>query len=214
MLIWRKKVTYIGDGMRVSKWWQRLSWPILLITHICSTFQIIGNAIVSRKLTALISFTNPLPVSLQGGVFTVEGAGLTESREIKTQYVLVLEMTQEKILGSSIHFLKCIQVMVVSLSPVVRLNLVRLWQLNSPSNPPVQAWGNCLSTLTRTDWEMSREKPLSLFGQKSGIWMLSQKSRQACTIQRTINHLVCCKALYLACWQLFCLLHFVCYLFI
>jgi len=50
-----------------------------------SSFQIIGNAIVSRKLTAHITFTNPLPVSLQGGVFTAEGAGLTETREIKTQ---------------------------------------------------------------------------------------------------------------------------------
>ncbi|XP_055029323.2 protein-glutamine gamma-glutamyltransferase 2 [Misgurnus anguillicaudatus] len=46
--------------------------------------KIVGKAFVSRKLTAHISFTNPLPVSLQGGVFTVEGAGLTEAREIKT----------------------------------------------------------------------------------------------------------------------------------
>uniref|UniRef100_A0A673M394 protein-glutamine gamma-glutamyltransferase n=1 Tax=Sinocyclocheilus rhinocerous TaxID=307959 RepID=A0A673M394_9TELE len=51
--------------------------------------KIIEKAIVSRKLTAHISFTNPLPVSLQGGVFTVEGAGLTEAKEIKTQYVLI-----------------------------------------------------------------------------------------------------------------------------
>lgn len=64
------------------------------MTDICSTFQIIGKAIVSRKLTAHISFTNPLPVSLQGGVFTVEGAGLTEAKEIKTQYVRVLETIQ------------------------------------------------------------------------------------------------------------------------
>lgn len=65
----------------------------------------------------------------------------------------------------------------ISLSLVVRLNLVKVWQLNSPSNPPVLAWGNCLSTLTQTDWEMSREKPLSLFEKKCEIWMLSQKSR-------------------------------------
>ncbi|XP_056622240.1 protein-glutamine gamma-glutamyltransferase 2 isoform X2 [Triplophysa dalaica] len=54
-----------------------LKMPVLRIN-------IIGKAIVSRKLTAHISFTNPLPVSLQGGVFTVEGAGLTDAREIKT----------------------------------------------------------------------------------------------------------------------------------
>uniref|UniRef100_A0A673N9T1 protein-glutamine gamma-glutamyltransferase n=1 Tax=Sinocyclocheilus rhinocerous TaxID=307959 RepID=A0A673N9T1_9TELE len=58
--------------------------------------KIIGKAIVSRKLTAHISFNNPLPVSLQGGMFTVEGAGLTEAKEIKTQYVLVLEIMQMK----------------------------------------------------------------------------------------------------------------------
>ncbi|XP_073786080.1 protein-glutamine gamma-glutamyltransferase 2-like isoform X2 [Danio rerio] len=52
--------------------------------HINGEQEIIGNAIVSRKLTAHISFTNPLPINLQGGVFTVEGAGLTEAREIKT----------------------------------------------------------------------------------------------------------------------------------
>lgn len=71
-----------------------LALVLLSMTDICSTFQIIGKAIVSRKLTAHISFTNPLPVSLQGGVFTVEGAGLTEAKEIKTQYVLVLETIQ------------------------------------------------------------------------------------------------------------------------
>uniref|UniRef100_A0A8C1BIE1 protein-glutamine gamma-glutamyltransferase n=1 Tax=Cyprinus carpio carpio TaxID=630221 RepID=A0A8C1BIE1_CYPCA len=54
-----------------------LKMPVL---HI----KIIGKAIVSRKLTAHISFNNPLPASLQGGVFTVEGAGLTEAKEIKT----------------------------------------------------------------------------------------------------------------------------------
>lgn len=65
-----------------------LTTPSVLTTF--STYQITGKAIVSRKLTAHISFTNPLPVGLQGGVFTVEGAGLTEAREIKTQYVIFL----------------------------------------------------------------------------------------------------------------------------
>ncbi|KAL1256880.1 hypothetical protein QQF64_012425, partial [Cirrhinus molitorella] len=54
-----------------------LKMPVLNI-------KLVGKAILSRKLTAHISFTNPLPVSLQGGVFTVEGAGLTEAKEIKT----------------------------------------------------------------------------------------------------------------------------------
>ncbi|XP_066541693.1 protein-glutamine gamma-glutamyltransferase 2 [Hoplias malabaricus] len=41
-----------------------------------------GEAVVSRKLTAIISFNNPLPVTLQRGVFTVEGSGLTEEEAI------------------------------------------------------------------------------------------------------------------------------------
>lgn len=50
-------------------------------------FQMIGEAMVSRKLTARISFTNPLPITLTRGVFTVEGAGLTEAQEIQAPYV-------------------------------------------------------------------------------------------------------------------------------
>uniref|UniRef100_A0A4W4FZQ6 protein-glutamine gamma-glutamyltransferase n=1 Tax=Electrophorus electricus TaxID=8005 RepID=A0A4W4FZQ6_ELEEL len=45
---------------------------------------VIGEAVVSRRLMALISFTNPLPVTLKRGVFTVEGAGLTGAQEIHT----------------------------------------------------------------------------------------------------------------------------------
>ncbi|XP_030621148.1 protein-glutamine gamma-glutamyltransferase 2-like [Chanos chanos] len=44
--------------------------------------KIIGEMVVSRKVTALISFTNPLPITLKGGLFTVEGAGLTEAQEV------------------------------------------------------------------------------------------------------------------------------------
>uniref|UniRef100_A0A4W4FZN2 protein-glutamine gamma-glutamyltransferase n=1 Tax=Electrophorus electricus TaxID=8005 RepID=A0A4W4FZN2_ELEEL len=44
--------------------------------------KVIGEAVVSRRLMALISFTNPLPVTLKRGVFTVEGAGLTGAQEI------------------------------------------------------------------------------------------------------------------------------------
>ncbi|KAI1890023.1 hypothetical protein AGOR_G00168950 [Albula goreensis] len=51
-----------------------LSMPQLMV-------KVLGEAMVSRKVTAKISFTNPLPVSLRGGVFTVEGAGLTSARK-------------------------------------------------------------------------------------------------------------------------------------
>ncbi|XP_035275703.1 protein-glutamine gamma-glutamyltransferase 2 [Anguilla anguilla] len=52
-----------------------LSMPQLVV-------KVLGEAVVSRKVTAHIAFTNPLPVSLRGGVFTVEGAGLTRAKEI------------------------------------------------------------------------------------------------------------------------------------
>ncbi|KAG7468691.1 hypothetical protein MATL_G00145710 [Megalops atlanticus] len=45
--------------------------------------KVLGEAVVSRKVTAHITFTNPLPVSLRGGVFTIEGAGLTAAQEIQ-----------------------------------------------------------------------------------------------------------------------------------
>ncbi|XP_068595602.1 protein-glutamine gamma-glutamyltransferase 2 [Brachionichthys hirsutus] len=52
-----------------------LSVPELLI-------QVLGKAVVWEQMTAYISFTNPLPVPLKGGVFTVEGAGLLSATEI------------------------------------------------------------------------------------------------------------------------------------
>lgn len=55
-----------------------LTMPKLLV-------QVEGKALVSKKLTAYISFTNPLPVTLRRGVFTVEGAGLTPATEIKAR---------------------------------------------------------------------------------------------------------------------------------
>ncbi|XP_023683026.1 protein-glutamine gamma-glutamyltransferase 2-like isoform X1 [Paramormyrops kingsleyae] len=44
--------------------------------------KVLGEAVVSRKLIARVTFGNPLPVTLKGGVFTLEGAGLTPAREI------------------------------------------------------------------------------------------------------------------------------------
>ncbi|XP_061679400.1 protein-glutamine gamma-glutamyltransferase 2 [Syngnathoides biaculeatus] len=45
--------------------------------------EIPGKAVVHQMLTGSISFTNPLPVPLKRGVFTVEGAGLVSPTEIK-----------------------------------------------------------------------------------------------------------------------------------
>ncbi|XP_071403469.1 protein-glutamine gamma-glutamyltransferase 2-like [Centroberyx affinis] len=44
--------------------------------------QVLGKTIVYEQVTAHVSFTNPLPVQLKGGVFTVEGAGLLSATEI------------------------------------------------------------------------------------------------------------------------------------
>uniref|UniRef100_A0A8D0D1U1 protein-glutamine gamma-glutamyltransferase n=1 Tax=Sander lucioperca TaxID=283035 RepID=A0A8D0D1U1_SANLU len=52
-----------------------LSMPELLV-------QAPGKAFVRDQVTAYISFTNPLPVALKGGMFTVEGAGLLTATEI------------------------------------------------------------------------------------------------------------------------------------
>ncbi|XP_041125459.1 protein-glutamine gamma-glutamyltransferase 2 isoform X1 [Polyodon spathula] len=46
--------------------------------------KIIGEPVVSRKLTAQITFVNPLPITLSEGVFTIEGAGLTNMQEIQS----------------------------------------------------------------------------------------------------------------------------------
>uniref|UniRef100_A0A671VDD9 protein-glutamine gamma-glutamyltransferase n=1 Tax=Sparus aurata TaxID=8175 RepID=A0A671VDD9_SPAAU len=53
----------------------QLSTPELLV-------QVPGKAVVREPLTAFISFTNPLPVPLKGGVFTLEGAGLLSATQI------------------------------------------------------------------------------------------------------------------------------------
>ncbi|XP_075938352.1 protein-glutamine gamma-glutamyltransferase 2-like [Anarhichas minor] len=52
-----------------------LSMPELLV-------QVPGKAVQQEQVTAFISFTNPLPVPLKGGVFTMEGAGLLSVTEI------------------------------------------------------------------------------------------------------------------------------------
>lgn len=44
--------------------------------------QVPGKAVTWETITAYISFSNPLPVPLRGGVFTVEGAGLLPATQI------------------------------------------------------------------------------------------------------------------------------------
>ncbi|XP_041852000.1 protein-glutamine gamma-glutamyltransferase 2-like [Melanotaenia boesemani] len=52
-----------------------LSMPEVII-------QVPGKAVVWQQVMAFISFINPLPVPLKGGVFTVEGAGLLSATHI------------------------------------------------------------------------------------------------------------------------------------
>lgn len=47
--------------------------------------QVPGKATVWGNVTAYISFSNPLPVPLKGGLFTVEGAGLLLATQIPLQ---------------------------------------------------------------------------------------------------------------------------------
>lgn len=52
----------------------------------CVFSKVLGKAFVWEQLTASISFTNPLPVPLTGGVFTLEGAGLLSDTHIYVEY--------------------------------------------------------------------------------------------------------------------------------
>ncbi|XP_029687891.1 protein-glutamine gamma-glutamyltransferase 2 isoform X2 [Takifugu rubripes] len=55
-----------------------LSSPELLV-------QVPGKAVVWESVSAHISFANPLPVPLRGGVFTVEGAGLLPATQVQVK---------------------------------------------------------------------------------------------------------------------------------
>ncbi|GCB73896.1 hypothetical protein scyTo_0002978 [Scyliorhinus torazame] len=48
------------------------------------TVKVVGEPILYRDLTVQIKFSNPLPITLTGGIFTVEGTGLTDLQEIKS----------------------------------------------------------------------------------------------------------------------------------
>uniref|UniRef100_UPI00398F1EEE protein-glutamine gamma-glutamyltransferase 2 n=1 Tax=Pristiophorus japonicus TaxID=55135 RepID=UPI00398F1EEE len=46
--------------------------------------KVVGEPILYRKLMVQIKFANPLPITLTGGIFSVEGTGLTDLQEIKS----------------------------------------------------------------------------------------------------------------------------------
>ncbi|XP_067853896.1 protein-glutamine gamma-glutamyltransferase 2 [Heptranchias perlo] len=46
--------------------------------------KVIGEPILYKELTVQIKFSNPLPITLTGGIFSVEGTGLTDLQEIKS----------------------------------------------------------------------------------------------------------------------------------
>ena len=48
----------------------------------CLFPQAVGEAVVGKKMTAKITFTNPLPRTLRGVVLRVEGLGLQEVKEV------------------------------------------------------------------------------------------------------------------------------------
>lgn len=56
-----------------------------LVNCILLNSQVPGKAFLEEQVTAYISFTNPLPVPLKDGLFTVEGAGLLYATEIPVE---------------------------------------------------------------------------------------------------------------------------------
>uniref|UniRef100_V9K8W8 protein-glutamine gamma-glutamyltransferase n=1 Tax=Callorhinchus milii TaxID=7868 RepID=V9K8W8_CALMI len=46
--------------------------------------KVIGNPILNRELLAQIKFSNPLPITLTKGLFTLEGTGLTDLQEVQS----------------------------------------------------------------------------------------------------------------------------------
>uniref|UniRef100_A0A8C5GZC7 protein-glutamine gamma-glutamyltransferase n=1 Tax=Gouania willdenowi TaxID=441366 RepID=A0A8C5GZC7_GOUWI len=61
--------------------------PIMAVADITLStpelhIQVAGKAVVWEPVTTYISFSNPLPVPLKGGVFTVEGAGLLTATQV------------------------------------------------------------------------------------------------------------------------------------
>ncbi|XP_008289213.1 protein-glutamine gamma-glutamyltransferase 2 [Stegastes partitus] len=63
------------------------SEPVMTVANIPLSMpeihvQVPGKAAIWEQVTAFVSFTNPLPLPLNGGVFTVEGAGLLSASQI------------------------------------------------------------------------------------------------------------------------------------
>lgn len=59
--------------------------PCTFTPQLLLLLQVPGKAATWRNITAYISFSNPLPVPLRFGVFTVEGAGLLAATQIPLQ---------------------------------------------------------------------------------------------------------------------------------
>lgn len=66
-----------------TAWWS--FWqPVTLFF----SSQVPGKTLLWEKATVYISFVNPLPVALKGGVFTVEGAGLLSATQVFVKWVV------------------------------------------------------------------------------------------------------------------------------
>uniref|UniRef100_A0A3Q3B159 protein-glutamine gamma-glutamyltransferase n=1 Tax=Kryptolebias marmoratus TaxID=37003 RepID=A0A3Q3B159_KRYMA len=72
---------------------QGVTLPIMAVSDILLRtpevhIQVLGRAFVWEQVSANISFTNPLPVPLSGGVFTVEGSGLLSDTRIYVTHAI------------------------------------------------------------------------------------------------------------------------------
>lgn len=77
-------IDIVGQSNFPQKIKQNRKRTLLFYTAVSFFFppQVPGKAMLWEKATAYISFVNPLPVALKGGVFTVEGAGLLSATHV------------------------------------------------------------------------------------------------------------------------------------
>lgn len=74
---------YIIYSLKKPLW-----WSLCQTVSLFSSPQVPGKTLLWEKATAFISFVNPLPVALKGGVFTVEGAGLLSATRVYVKWVM------------------------------------------------------------------------------------------------------------------------------
>lgn len=76
---------FIGDSPSVNVLTLKIQEKVLFNPHdfffIC-VWQPLGEAVVGKEMAAKITFTNPLPRTLKGVVFRVEGLGLQKGHEV------------------------------------------------------------------------------------------------------------------------------------